>query len=267
MLKIRWRKTLWYRLGFRYDDLQNDKSWEKNKFYDNIAENDSKNYGRTTRAQIGIDAAPTIASTHYIKTYSDKKEIRQYGQLDIATPLTNYNTAGTLTGCTPATYNNAGMFTGSLFQRSTTATILTDGRPIAAHSLPSLNTQGYFLVTSDIVDGIQDSVKKGKNLALLGVVPISNLASQDFITTRNVLVHSLAQEKILNSVKIKILNPDLTAPDLDDFSSVILRIEIPLEKNDKRQADTEGQPERKNKKEMGSTVKDKRQPYLNSVKI
>ena len=262
-----WRKTLWYRLGFRYDDLQNDKSWEKNKFYDNTAENDSKNYGRTTRAQIGIDAAPTISTTHYIKTYGDKKEIRTYGQLDIATPLTNYNTAGTLTGCTPSTYNNAGMFTGSLFQRSTTATILTDGRPIAAHSLPSLNTQGYFLVTSDIVDGIQDSVKKGKNLALLGVVPISNLASQDFITTRNVLVHSLAQEKILNSIKIKILNPDLTAPDLDDFSSVILRIEIPLEKNDKRQADTEGQPERKNKKELGSTVKDKRQPYLNSVKI
>lgn len=238
--KKAWKKTLWYRLGFRYEDLQSEKSWEQNKYWDNDIDTvleSTKNYGKTTRAELGVISAPTIATEHYPKLWGDDKSIRTYNNLDISTCTNNYGANITVAGCTPTRGSNVGQFYGSFYQKSTSTKILTDGKTINANNLPSLNTQGYFIVTSDLIDGYQDSAKGDKNLPLLGVVPISNLASQDFITTRNVLVHTLSQERILNSIKIKILNPDFSNPELDEFSSVVLRIEIPLLQNTIKQPD------------------------------
>jgi len=78
------------------------------------------------------------------------------------------------------------------------------------------------------VDGTIDDVKQGQPLPLLGIVPISNLSNQDFITTKNTITHTTNQSKVINKIKIKVLNPDLTSPILEDNSSVILSITMPL---------------------------------------
>lgn len=240
-----WRHTLWYRLGFKYDDLQSERSWENNKLYDNLVDGSSsysttKNYGKTTRADLSIDITPSISTTRHPLTWtppgaSEPEEIRTYNNLDINTPLNNYGLNVTVNGCNPTTGSNAGSYSSSYWTTCSGTQILTSGRPIIARDLPALNQYGYFVVTSDIIEGYNDSIKKGQNLPLLGVVPISNLASQDFITTRNEIVHVLNQPKVLNSIKIKVLNPDLSNPNLDDFSSIVLKIEIPLEETESQQ--------------------------------
>ena len=122
--------------------------------------------------------------------------------------------------------------------------VSTDSKDILATGLPQLSQQGYYIVTSDIVDGYRDDVKQGSPIPLLGIVPISNLSNQDFITTKNDIIHTIQQPKVLNSIKIKILNPDLSAPILLQNSSVVLRITMPLPKN------TPNTPEQTEKKEV-----------------
>ncbi len=70
-------------------------------------------------------------------------------------------------------------------------------------------------------------MKKGDPIPLLGVVPKSNLSNQDFIVAQNQIVQETLQDKIVNKIKITVLNPDLSAPQLDDFSSVVLKITRP----------------------------------------
>jgi len=65
---------------------------------------------------------------------------------------------------------------------------------------------------------------------LLDTVPKSNLANQDFIFNRNDLVHTLSNPINLNSIQINILNPDLTNPTLNPNSSVLLKIDYPVQK-------------------------------------
>ena len=72
-------------------------------------------------------------------------------------------------------------------------------------------------------------MKRGTPISLLGIVPISNLSNQDFIQSRNDIVHTIQNTTVLNSIKIKVLKPDLTAPRLQDSSSVILKIVRPLQ--------------------------------------
>ena len=61
----------------------------------------------------------------------------------------------------------------------------------------------------------------------MAVVPKTNLSNEDFIVSENQIVQVLSQDKVVNKIKIKILNPDLTAPQLDENSSVILKITLP----------------------------------------
>ena len=55
----------------------------------------------------------------------------------------------------------------------------------------------------------------------------SSLSNQDFIVAENQIVQQLSTSKVVNRIKITVLNPDLTAPDLDPFSSVILKVTLP----------------------------------------
>ena len=82
-------------------------------------------------------------------------------------------------------------------------------------------------MTSDILDNYKDNVKAGDVIPLLGVVAKSSLSNQDFIVAENQIVQQLSSSKVVNKVKITVLNPDLTAPELDPFSSVILKITVP----------------------------------------
>ncbi len=82
--KNAWETTIWARLGFSYDNLQNSKNYEVCSYYDiptnEFPKPDGTNYfvprvgmtydtqdfkipGLTTRADIGVDAAPTVSTT------------------------------------------------------------------------------------------------------------------------------------------------------------------------------------------------------------
>ena len=92
---------------------------------------------------------------------------------------------------------------------------------------PSDSEDGYFLVTCDLLDNYKDNVKKGDPLALLGVIPKSSLSNQDFIVAENQIVQQLSSDKVVNRIKMTILNPDLTAPTLDPLSTIILKLTMP----------------------------------------
>jgi hypothetical protein len=149
--------------------------------------------------------------------------------------------------------NNYNSYILSNYQMSASYPIQTSSLSISATDFPTLSSRGYFLITSDIIDGYNDEVKQGQPIPLLGVVPISNLSNQDFITTKNTITHTLSQQKIINQVKIKILNPDLTNPLLEENSSVILQVNIPIQQTP-APVNNEGDKKPKADKDM---VKDK----------
>jgi hypothetical protein len=121
-------------------------------------------------------------------------------------------------------------YDNSMYVAKSRVPVITESKSIIATKLPQLSQQGYFIVTSNIVDG-DDELKQGTPLPLLAVVPISNLSNQDFITSDSDISHTLNQAKNLNSIQIKVLNPDLTPATLDENSSVILKISLPMPQN------------------------------------
>jgi len=299
-----WEKTLWFRLGFTFDNLQNAPTWEKVPYYDLPVDKysnegitqgeknlnsyfdrrtrmffrneDFRLYGKTTNAELGVDSVPTISSVfnNSLFTYTPNKAskekpsasgtlnqiVRTYDNSDISQPLFSFQDDISL-----AVYNDPAITRG-LFEATTDykqvkysyensvywckirVPILTESKSIIATKLPQLSEQGYYIVTSDIIDGYEDEIKEGQPLAMLGIVPISNLSNQDFITTKNDIVHVLQQAKNLNKIKIKILNPDLTAPTLLENSSVILRITTPLPQNTNMIGNQQEDGEQKNER-------------------
>ncbi len=332
-----WETTIWAKLGFSYDNLQNSDSWETAPYYDmpvgefsnfvdrgadattmaqQIAANFYKEtrsnmffanedfivYGKTTKGDVGVDSIPTISTTFNNSLYQytpdpSKAEdptkntalhtiVRTYNNTNISTPnsvslggnnlprsswyatyqndklisTNQFMTHGLLaTTPTPGYKDPAGpdsrgatdgdvekaypnafatdfSYENSMYNGKTRTPILTSSKSILAGGLPKLSSQGYYLITSDLVDGFQDDVKQGAPLPLMGIVPISNLSNQDFISAQNDITHITQQAKTINSITVKILNPDLTAPKLLENSSVIFRITMPLPQNTKQQS-------------------------------
>jgi len=311
-----WEKTLWFKLGFTYDNLQNEEGWEKVSYYDlpvdkynnkptetalatgdfttitaSRRENtyyearnkmyfkneDFRIYGKTTKGEVDLSSIPSISTTFNNLQYSYaerpvsgqvvesgksagtiKQIIRQYNNMSVSKPYYGYtqnlitygNAGGTnnnyhdpvsvsllqnkisdnrpdLVGAFDLSYS----FDNSFYLGKTRTPILTGSKTLIASKLPRLSNQGYYLITSDIVDNYQDDLKQGQPLPLLGIVPISNLSNQDFIVGDSDIVHTTQQAKNINSIKIKILNPDLTNPILQENSSVVLKISTPLPQN------------------------------------
>ena len=114
----------------------------------------------------------------------------------------------------------------SMLLASQTTSIEAQENDIIANNLPTLTTTGFLIISSDIVDKAS-SIKESDNLAVLGTIPLSSLSSQDFITSFNSMVHQIYQPKIINSIKIKIMNPDLTLPQLQSDSTIVFQINVP----------------------------------------
>tara|TARA_R110002074_G_scaffold17469_5_gene57556 strand:+ start:471 stop:3782 length:3312 start_codon:yes stop_codon:yes gene_type:complete len=300
-----WEKTLWFRLGFTFDNLQNDNTWEKCPYYDlpidkysNVGtpnkvetqpnfyydpkykmyfkNEDFKLYGKTTNAELGVDSVPTISSVFnnslfkYTPNPASKESsagdmnqiIRTYDNSDISQPLfvlqdkidvSTYNDNSVKFAIFNDTTTDTMRTTKYSYENSTywckiRVPLLTESKNIVATKLPQLSEQGYYIITSDIIDGYEDEVKEGTPIPMLGIVPISNLSNQDFITTKNDIVHILQQAKNLNKIKIKVLNPDLTAPSLLENSSVILRITTPLPQNTNQIGNQQEDGEQKNER-------------------
>ena len=311
LAKKTWEKTIWFRLGFTYDNLQNSQSWEKCPYYDlpidsydntiafsgkgfsynndnhytderNVmffSNEDFRIYGKTTKGEIGVDTIPTISSSfnNLLYSYTEKAQtgkkksdtpdtiqqlIRTYDNHNVSRPhfgadsniITKWKknsdrpyggnsdmswdrfSSGLIqntqsTDAYSGGYNSLFSYDNSMYLCKARIPVITESKSILATDLPRLSTQGYYIVTSDIVDNYQDDIKGGQPLPLLGIVPVSNLSNQDFITTKNDIIHTTQQPKNINSIKIKILNPDLTEPILLPSSSIILRITTPIPQN------------------------------------
>ena len=220
--KTAWRKTIWSRLGFTYDQIQNNKKFHKTQVWNKYS--DVLEYGFTTDTTIDPSIVPTISTTNNPIQYGgadgDKQPATEGVQL-----FNNENCAFSRTGVDTVTAN---MFSNSLLTDTCMyPVVVSDVGGITAQNLPTLTTNSYYLITSDILDNFKDNVKKGDVLPLLAVVPKTNLSNEDFIVSENQIVQVLSQDKVINKIKIKILNPDLTAPQLDENSSVILKITLP----------------------------------------
>lgn len=263
--KEAWEKTLWFKLGFTYENLQDEENWERAKYYDipnNLNDVDGPTqfdrmgyrqedfvvYGKTTKADLGPSVAPTISTTNQPDIFTMGQgpggkdpggnvyaatpfSVRTYDNTDTITPFSplcaKINAFGTI-GDEEVNSVAWKYYQNSMYRGAVLTSVNTESREIIANTLPSLSTSGYYLITSNIVDNWRDDLKQGSPLPLLGIVPLSNLSNQDFITTKNDLIHTISQPKILNSIKIKILKPDLTPPLLEDGSSVILAITTPI---------------------------------------
>ena len=253
--KAAWKKTLWGRIGFRYEQLQDRDFFEQNKSYDRPIDEKVRVRGATTRADVDMGAAPSVATAYNpsVKPKIPNKPNapiapRTYDNLDINTAAQTEGTKGIWLGYGTggeASYNygvrykndddrpiyrysNNASYFGSFWKYSTAAIILAKGRPIRAYDLPILSQQGYYIITADILDQHEDSVKKGRNMPLLGVVPLSGEATNDFLNAVEPLTHLISQEKVVNSIKFKVLYPNLMNPEIDDNSSVILKIVRPV---------------------------------------
>ena len=238
--KIWKTKTLWGKLGFSYDQFNDD------SYYENIVQycnpTNLKLRGITSDTVLDISTIPSISSqvnpSDYVPSTlynagADKVSgVQVFNTMDINSPRTelqkNYGPNGN--GQMPMSGTNQLSYAGSIHTHTTMTNIVAKPTPISAEELPTLSKFGYYLITSDLVPTYKDIVSKGDPLGLLGVVPKTSLSSQDFIPLANSdIIQVLNQDTIINNVRVKILNPDLSNPSLSENSSVIIRIDVPIE--------------------------------------
>jgi len=219
-----WETTLWAKLGFSYDQLVNSESFEGQPIYN---KGSFGNYGFTTNQKVdntlisGISNIQNPLQINIAQAKGDpiiKSNFQMFNLNGFAAPYLEVQ------GATGANL----LYSGSLGSEYASApVVIADNGGITAKNLPQLSKNPYFLITSDICDNFKDNVKNGDVLPLLGVVPKSSLSNQDFITSENQIVQVLSNPKVVNSIKLKILNPDLTNPRLSANSSVIIKITRP----------------------------------------
>lgn len=238
LAKTAWAKTLWSRLGFSYEQLNNEEYFEEltsfNKTYKSAANPLGFRFGGvTTDATIDISIIPsisTLTNPNVVTTTADKNDPVALSPFSSTKSSGGYGSNSplrTMRG-TQVTNDNIASYRGSSMKSSTVDLVQSRPKPIVAEKLPTLSHFGYYLVSSNIVAENDDIVQKGTPFPLLGVIPKSSLSSQDFITSENDIVHVTTNPQKINNIKVSIYNPDLTQPSLDDASSVILKITMPI---------------------------------------
>ncbi len=227
-----WRETLWFKLGFSYNQLNDEEHKESFQSFNNPSVTltgitTDANYDSSLLSSISAQINPNVIVPDYGSGASEPvKGLQVFNELDIATPNSALNDVYHTGDVTY--FSNINMYQGSYFTGYATAiNVTTTSRPLIARNLPTLSIYGYYLVTGSIVPQHDDIVKEGDNLPLLGVVAKSSLSNQDFFSANNEITHQLSSDIKINNIRISILNPDLTTPDLEDNSSVLLRITKP----------------------------------------
>ena len=262
--RTNWKTTIWYKLGFTYDDIQNIDNWESGQYY--LDEERQTLPGFTTNTVVDTSVIPQVStiwnssslealkagtnptgetgSSGIIRATTGVKAgtLRSYNLMDLNSPRmpclnisskiipvfedpqpigTELKYYDALVDSTMESYQH------SFYAWATMYPVLTQSSDYVASRLPVLSQHGYMIITSDII-AAQDYVSKDDNLPLMDIVPISSLSNQDFISNRNVMVHNVTNDIILNAINIAILNPDLTNVTLNPNSSIIFKIEYPL---------------------------------------
>tara|TARA_R110000823_G_scaffold118370_6_gene242172 strand:+ start:1215 stop:3635 length:2421 start_codon:yes stop_codon:yes gene_type:complete len=235
-----WKKTIWFRLGFQYDDIQNhnyDECFGTTQIYNKKYTDENgtihttgfPNYGFTTDEVIDNTIIPTISTLNNPAEFIPKKDdvsasgFQQYTLDNMGLPNFSMGENGG-----KKDIQTQGQYAGGLLMSSQQIpVVVADVGDVLATELPTLSESAYYLITSDICDNYKDNVKKGDVLPLLGVVPKSNLSNQDFIVSENQITQVLSQTKVINKISVKILNADLTAPDLAPNSSILIKLVKP----------------------------------------
>lgn len=225
-----WKKTIWSRLGFSYEQLNED--FEKVRYYNGT---NTELVGTTTNTNIDSTIIQSISTRINISSIVPSGGSK--GAPPTAQQLEKLNSGGLFANnlfdvnivMRGKDASNSGFYTNSIYDGVCMYPVESAGSTIEARNLPTLSDIGYYLITSDILDGYNDIVKNGDPIALLGVVAKSSLSNQDFIYSNQDITNKITNEKIVNKIKIRFLNPDLTSPSLDPNSSVILRIDTPIQ--------------------------------------
>ena len=237
--KEAWSQTIWAKLGFTYEQICSSDSYEKVKYYNLDQETLG---GFTTTAGFSSTVIPQV-STQYANNKATADPTDGIAAFNAAVQYFNNADMNVPSKRAQATYiadpsdpdpsvtqvDRTYQYQNSFYDYAVMGAVETTGKDIQARQLPNLSKHGYFLITSNI-GGNTDVVHDGSPIVLLDTVPKSNLANQDFIFNRNDLSHTLSNPVNLNSIQINILNPDLSNPTLNPNSSVLLRIDYPVQK-------------------------------------
>ena len=230
--KTAWKKTLWHRLGFSYEQLNGDENFEQIRYYNNSKIVRLK--GITTNTYLDNSILTTISANNNQNHFpafvppagSTDDKIPRPALKSNELQVFNLTDANVIKGF--LNINNAGLYTSTIYPQCLMLPIEAAPRPIIAKNLPILSTTAYYLITSDILDGMNDIVNDGDPMSLIGVVPKSSLSNQDFIYSSQDIINVVTNPKVINKIKIKILKPDLTDPSLEANSSVIIKIDVPI---------------------------------------
>ena len=250
--RLAWEETLWFRLGFSYDQIQNSNSWGTSRFFMDEAET---NNGFTTDLKLDDGAIPFVSTMFSNQDYTQPQKsssdgggpnipkgqvysrpnvdnMQTFTTMDVNIPsiaLKNTTTPvneGDPTAAPPDTTPCVFPYNGSFFEKAVMLPIVTSEIAVEAAKLPQLSEDGYLIITSPTFQN-NDQISKMSPVCLLDILPLSALSNQDFVSDKNELVHTLTNEKIIEYIEIRILRPDLTEPILDENSSVLLRVTIP----------------------------------------
>ncbi len=225
--KKSWEKTLWHRLGFDYEQLNDQNNYGISKNYDSTG--NIINYGFTTDVEVDNSVIKSISTltnplnATYTPTGGTAIQVGGF-QMFQNTPMAHtldWINNGTLPAASGSYGGNR--YTGAL----AIPVVISDVGGIVASRLPTLSSFAYYLLTSDVLDNYKDNVKRGDILPLLSVIPKSSLSNEDFIASQSDIVQVLSQDKVVNKIKIAVYNPDMTVPTLDPNSSVVLKITLP----------------------------------------
>ena len=246
--RVAWETTIWFRLGFTYDQLQDESKYQNQNFY---GTNETV-YGMTTTAKVDTSLAPFVSTlfNDYGKTApgtTPTNQFRALGDLSnaqcfnlndvsIANVMYNNNLAIKLRDASsgpdiPQQDKAAAVasYEGSDYEFASMVPATTSSAELLASNLPVLSQDGYMLVLSDIVNQ-DDEAGKRSELGILDMIPKSSLSNQDFIADRNFITHKLSNPKSLNYINISVVNPDLTDIELQPNSTILLKITKPAEK-------------------------------------
>lgn len=243
--KDAWETTIWARLGFTYDDLQNPEKFAENYTPSIVNLEDItsfRNEGFTTDEELDSSVLTTISSQYSSISHDGSKgstakptddsiiaintnisEVQIFNTGDVSIPFNPYNNNSKVGAASVFGYK------GSLFNGAVMFPVLTKSKDVVASALPILSNDGYILITSDLVE-LDDITKGGQFLGILDLIPKSNLSNQDYVSDRNQMIHTLTNPKVIDDITINILNSDLTDIALRPNSTVLLKITFPIPK-------------------------------------
>ena len=218
-----WENTLWFKLGFTYEDL--NKKYEKPKIYDHnmttlceslgISYNDEYSLlGTTTNGNINDQ---TVINT--ISSDNNPQDVTVDGGL-----VTNLKQFGLYDTAYSKSNVDKVQLVGSLYDNFTVYYAITQSQGLSASQLPTLDKYGYYLIDCSIID-TTTYYGNGERSNILTIVDKNG--SNDFNSQTEQMIHTLSNSKFVNNIKFRVLNPDGSEATTNGLNSITLRIDLP----------------------------------------